>query len=279
MLMPARASSFFVTSTGPVSMIAGSEPILAKARMRARGLKPRLAPASLRADQHRRRAVDDARGIAGVVDVVDALDLGMGLNRHRVEAALLAHHRERRLQARQRLHVGLGPHVLVAVEQGQAVDVLDRRDRVLEPALVPGRGRALLRLHGVGVDVVAREAVFGGDEIGRDALRHEIGRNGDGGIDRPGAARGADADAAHRFDAAADGQVVLARHDLRGGEIDAVEAGGAEAVDLHARRRCSPRPAASARHARDVAARFADRIDAAHHDVVDLVLLEMVARP
>ena len=46
MFMPERASTFFVTSTGPVSMIAGSEPILAKARMRPRGLRPAFAPAS-----------------------------------------------------------------------------------------------------------------------------------------------------------------------------------------------------------------------------------------
>ncbi len=44
--MPARASTFFVTSTGPVSISAGSEPILAKARMRARGRSPAASPAS-----------------------------------------------------------------------------------------------------------------------------------------------------------------------------------------------------------------------------------------
>ena len=44
--MPERASTFFVTSIGPVSMIAGSEPILAKARTRARGFRPAFAPAS-----------------------------------------------------------------------------------------------------------------------------------------------------------------------------------------------------------------------------------------
>ena len=42
----ARASSFFVTSIGPVSIIAGSEPILAKARIFARGLTPIRSPAS-----------------------------------------------------------------------------------------------------------------------------------------------------------------------------------------------------------------------------------------
>ena len=37
------------------------------------------------------------------------------------------------------------------------------------------------------------------------------------------------------LDAAGDRHVVLARHHLRGGEVDRVEARGAEAVDLHAR--------------------------------------------
>ena len=45
--MPAFLSTLWVTSIGPVSMIAGSEPILANARMRARGLRPVFVPASL----------------------------------------------------------------------------------------------------------------------------------------------------------------------------------------------------------------------------------------
>ena len=250
--------------------------MLTKARTRARGFLAELGARLLRADQHRRRAVDDARRIAGVVDVVDALDLRMRLDRHRVEAALLAHHDERRLERGERLHVGLRPHVLVAFEQRQAVDVAHRHDRILEPPLRPRLGGAALRLDRVGVDVVAREAVFGGDEVGRYALRHEIGGDRDRRIDRPGAARGADADAAHQFDAAADRQLVLARHHLRRGEIDRVEAGSAEAVDLHAGHVVAEARRQRA-HAGDVAARFADRIDAAHHHVVDLAGLDLVA--
>ena len=45
--MPARFRSFSVTSTGPVSISAGSEPILAKALMRARGFRPMLSPPAL----------------------------------------------------------------------------------------------------------------------------------------------------------------------------------------------------------------------------------------
>ena len=46
--MPERFKSFRVTSIGPVSISAGSEPILAKARILPRGLRPAaLPPASL----------------------------------------------------------------------------------------------------------------------------------------------------------------------------------------------------------------------------------------
>ena len=118
-------------------------------------------------------------------------------------------------------------------------------DGILEAALVPGLRRALLAFDRIGIDVVAREAVLGGDQVGGNALRQEIGRDRDRRIDRPGAARGADADAAHGFDAAADRHLVLAGHHLGRGEIHRVEARRAEAVDLHARhaRRRSRQPA------------------------------------
>ena len=67
--MPAFLSTLCVTSIGPVSMIAGSEPILANARMRARGFRPGLRAGLLVADQHGGRAVDDAGRIAGVMHV------------------------------------------------------------------------------------------------------------------------------------------------------------------------------------------------------------------
>ena len=69
---------------------------------------------------------------------------------------------------------------------------------------------------------------------------------------------------------------MLAGHHLRRREIHRVEARGAEAVDLHA-----GRLVAEARRygagARDVAARLADRIDAAQNDIVDLLARELVA--
>ena len=107
-------------------------------------------------------------------------------------------------------------------------------------------------------------------------MRHEIGFDRNGGIDGPSSARGADADATHRFDAAADRQIMLPRHHLRGGEVDRVEARGAESVDLNARdmvaiiRR-------ERRRAGDVAARLADWIDAAQDHIIDEFGIEAAA--
>jgi len=42
--MPARFNAFSEAGAGPVSMIAGSEPIEAKERIRARGMRPAFLP-------------------------------------------------------------------------------------------------------------------------------------------------------------------------------------------------------------------------------------------
>ena len=168
------------------------------------------------------------------MDVIDVFHFRVRLDGDRIEAAQFTHLHEGRLQRGQRLHGRLRPHVLVLGQNGQAIDVLHRHDRVVEAAILPRRRGALLAFHRIGVDVVAREPVFGGDEIRGNALRQEIMRNRDRRIDRPGAAGRADADPAHRFDAAADRHGLLAGHDLRRGEIHRIEPGGAETVDLNA---------------------------------------------
>ena len=103
-VMPALLEHLLVTSIGPVSIIAGSEPILANALIRARGFRPAVAPGLLAADQHGGGAVDDAGRIAGMVHVVDGLHFRMRLDRDRVEAAHLAHLHERRAELAERLH-------------------------------------------------------------------------------------------------------------------------------------------------------------------------------
>ena len=105
----------------------------------------------------------------------------------------------------------------------QAVDVFDRDHGPGKAAVVPRRRRPLLAFDRVSVDVIAREAVFGGDQIGGNALRQEIMRDRDRRIDRPGAAGRADADPAHRFDAAADRKLLLTGHDLRRREVHGIK--------------------------------------------------------
>ena len=78
------------------------------------------------------------------------------------------------------------------------------------------------------------------------------------------------------FGAAADGEFVLAAHDLGGGEIHGIEAGSAEPRDLDAGDGFAE-TGVHGREARDVGAGLADRIDHAEDDVVDDVFLEVVA--
>ena len=100
------------------------------------------------------------------MDVVDRLDLRIALDRDRIKARHFAHLHERGIELRQGLHGRGRPHVLVLVEQRQPVDVLYRDHRVLETAVLPGFRRTLLTLDRIGVDVGAREAVLGRDQIG-----------------------------------------------------------------------------------------------------------------
>src|SRR3984885_13163234 len=236
------------------------------------GFLPRLAVA----EKYGGGTVDNAGRVAGMVDVIDEFDFRVLLNRNGVEAAHFSHLHERRFERSERLHGRVGSHVLVLVENSEAVDVLYFYDRAAEAAVAPSLCCALLTLDRVGVDIVAREAVFGGDEIRGNALGHEIFDHGAAGVDGPRAAGRANADAAHRLDAAADGHVLLPRHDLRGGEINGIEAGGAKAVDLHAGDGFAV-AGMKRGDARDVAAGFTDRVDNTHNDVVAQGRIEFVA--
>src|SRR3984885_12351078 len=228
------------------------------------------------AKKHGGGTVDNAGRVAGMVDVIDEFDFRMLLNSDGIEAAHFSHLHERRFERSERLHGRVRPHVLVLVGDGEAVDVFYFYDRTVETAVAPGLCRAFLTLDRVGVDVVAREAVFGGNEIGGNSLGHEIFDDGAAGVDGPRAAGRANADAAHRLDTAADGHVLLPRHDLRGSEIDGIEAGGAKAVDLHAGDGFAV-AGMKRGDARDVAAGFTDRVDNTHNDVVAQGRIEFVA--
>ena len=124
----------------------GSEPMEAKLLMRARGLKARLLARLLRADQHGGGAIHDAGRVAGRVHMVDALDLGIFLQGDGVEAVILAHVGEGRVERAERLHAGVGADHLVAGQQRDAENVVDRHDGVGEAAFLPGFRAARLWL-------------------------------------------------------------------------------------------------------------------------------------
>ncbi|MND94873.1 hypothetical protein D3C80_871080 [compost metagenome] len=136
--------------------------------------------------------------------------------------------------------------------------------------------RTPLALDGIGIDIVTRETILCGDEIGRNALRHEEGREIDRRVHVPGTARHAHADARHAFHAAGDDDIVRSRLDLAGREVDGIKTRGAEARDLHARRPVGITGLEGGGF-RDHRAGIHDRIDAAHDDVVDSRGVEPIA--
>src|SRR5271169_6645412 len=183
-------------------------------------------------DQHQCGAVDDAGAVAAGVHVIDLLDVVVLLQRHVIEPAHCADSVERGLELAQTFQRGVGAHVLVVVEDDKTVLVLHRHYRLGEVAARPRGSGLLLRPQSIGVDIVAGEALDGGDQVSADALRHEADAVVGLGVGRPGAAVGAHRDTAHRLDAASQNQVVPTRaHLLRGG-VYGLEARGAETVEL-----------------------------------------------
>ena len=188
-----------------------------------------------RADEDGGGAIDDARGIAGMVDMGDPLEMGVFQQRHRVEARhRLADVAEGGLERPEAGHVGAGPRMLVLREQRQAVDVGDGHDRAREPVVGNGGGGTRLALDGKGVDIRAAEAEFGRDDVGRDALRHEEGAERQRRVDGDGRPVRAHGDAAHHLDAAGD-DGLCPGGDPRGGKVHGLQPAGAEAVDGEAR--------------------------------------------
>ncbi|GAA3486733.1 hypothetical protein GCM10018987_08120 [Streptomyces cremeus] len=249
-------------------MMVGSEPETAAETIRARGGQAVALADLLGADGDEGGAVHDAGGVARVVDVVDRFHPVVLLERDRVEAAHLADRGEGGLEGGERVGGGAGPHVLVVVEDQQAVAVADRDDGAVEAAVLPSRGGTLLGEGGVLVHVAPRVALDGGDEVGADALRDEAVLVVGDRVVEPGAAVGAHRYARHGLDAARQDQVLPAGPDLHGGQVDGFQARGAEAVLLDARDRVGE-SGGDGGGAGDVGALVADRADDAEDDVVD----------
>ena len=184
------------------------------------------------ADQHGSGPIDDAAGVARVVDMRDPLQMRVFHHRDLVEAGHgFAHILEGRLQGGERRHIGAGAHVFVTVQNGQAVAVGHRDDGFGKAVVRPGGGRPVLGFHGQGIRHLTGKAVFGGDDIGRNALRHEIGFHGEAWVHRNGGPVAAHGHAAHHLDPARDVGRARATAHLIGGKVHRLHAAGAKAVD------------------------------------------------
>ena len=154
------------------------------------------------------------------------------------------------------------------------VEVQDRDHRAVEPPVRLRGRRALLRARRVRVDVLAAEALERRDQVGADPLRDERRLVGGLRVHRPGSAVGAHRHPRHRLDAAGEHQVLPARGDLLRGDVDRLQARGAEAVELDAGDRVG-QPGLDRGGLGDVGALVADRGDTPEHDVVDAVRVEV----
>lgn len=201
-----------------------SAPLVAVAATRARGVQTGILTRFFGADEQQGGAVNDARAVTTVVNVVDLLDEVVLLQRHGVEAARFAETRERRVQFGEIFGSGARAHVLVVVENDKAVDVADRHDGLGEVAAGGCLRCEVLRADRVCVDIVAAEALDRGDEVSADALRDEVGVVAGRRVHCPCAAVAAHGNAGHRLDAACDDEVVEAGPYLLRSEVHGFEA-------------------------------------------------------
>ena len=171
-----------------------------------------------------------------MVDVVDPLQMRVFHQGNLVETRhRLAPFLERGLQAAKALHVGARAHVFVAVQDGQAVDVLDRHHRFREPARRPGRRRPLLAFHRQRICLIPGKAVFRGDDVGGNPLRDKVVGNRNRRVHGNGAAVRSHRHAGHALHTPCHiGHAGPAAH-LVGGHVHRLQARGAEAVDADPR--------------------------------------------
>src|SRR5690606_14332540 len=102
--------------------------------------------------------------IAAGMDMVERLDLGIAGKR---DGAISRCRKpgECRLELAEALDGAFGAAMLVMIEQHFAHYIGHRDDGVDEMALVPAFRGAALALRGIGIDILAREAVQRGDHV------------------------------------------------------------------------------------------------------------------
>ena len=187
-----------------------------------------------------------------------------------------AQHGEGRVQAAEGLHGGVWTDGFVMGEARQAQLVLYGDNRFGKALFFPRTGRAFMRFHRIGIHVIAADAVFRSDHVGRHALRHEIGREGRRRVNRPGTAVRTHGHTAHGLDTATNGHFGFARFYLGCGHVHGFEARCAETVELETG---GTLIVTGSQHggAGDVGTLLADRRDDAQNHIVDQGSVDVVA--
>src|SRR3989344_5277327 len=194
----------------------------------------RAAAEFRRSDQDRGGPIDHAAGRARGVQMPHRFQMRIALQRNRVEAPLFAHGIERRLECRQAFRRDIGARKLVARQHHLADHVAHRNERAVETPAGHSLRTTELALKRIGIELLARVAVQRGQQVGRYPGRREVGLPDHLRIADPGPATGERGHTRHRFHATGDDGVDLPCHDLRGREVDGLQPGSAEPVDLYA---------------------------------------------
>src|SRR6266852_3694694 len=105
------------------------------------------------------------------MNMVDALDLRITLQRNGVEAELLALDGKGWFKRAERLHRGLRPQIFVTTEDDDIIVIANRHNRARKTAFRPGRSRTFLTFDRVAVDVGAGIAMDSRNEVGGNPLR------------------------------------------------------------------------------------------------------------
>ena len=221
--MPALASALRQAAVGPVSMMVGSLPITAAARMRARGLRPAfLPPSSLPISISAAPSTMPLELPAWCTWLIfsTVVYLRSAVASKPIWPMVMKLASSLAIASR----LALSRMVSSRSSSGRpAMSVTGITARLKCPA-ARAAAALLVRVERKGVDVGAAEAFHRGDQVGADALRHEAQLVVDARVHRPGAAVGAHLPAAHALDAAAHHQVFEAAGHLGGGEVHALEA-------------------------------------------------------
>ncbi len=169
-----------------------------------------------------------------MMDVIHLFDVGMFKDRDVVESRhLFAHANEGRIERAERLHIGFRSHQFIMIENSFANDILDRQDGFLKALFIPSFLGALLAFNRIGINIIAAIAIFCGDQIGGNALRHEIFLKDERRISHSAHAVAAHWDTAHGFDTATNSQIGFTGFHFGCCKIDRFETRTAETVHLN----------------------------------------------